>query len=107
MKWLLVRRLRSFVVLAAGASFVLNVALLMPAVYMMQVFDRVFTSNSVETLVMLGLITLLFLALGYFVDMVRARSLRSRSAARCNKQRRGLDAWTPTPCATSRSCELS
>jgi PrtD family type I secretion system ABC transporter len=75
MKWLLVRRLRSFVVLAAGASFVLNVALLMPAVYMMQVFDRVFTSNSVETLVMLGLITLLFLALGYFVDMVRTRSL--------------------------------
>jgi hypothetical protein len=36
---------------------------------------RVFTSNSVETLLMLGLITLLFLALGSFVDTVRARAL--------------------------------
>ena len=54
MKWLFVRRLRSFVLLAAAASFVLNIALLMPAIYMMQVFDRVFTSSSVETLVMLG-----------------------------------------------------
>jgi PrtD family type I secretion system ABC transporter len=75
MRWLFVKRLRSFVLLAAAASFVLNVALLMPAIYMMQVFDRVFTSNSVETLLMLGLITLLFLALGFFVDTVRARAL--------------------------------
>lgn len=75
MKWLFVRRLRSFVLLAAAASFVLNVALLMPAIYMMQVFDRVFTSNSVETLLMLGLITLLFLVLGSFVDTVRTRAL--------------------------------
>ena len=75
MRWLFVRRLRSFVLLAAAASLVLNIALLMPAIYMMQVFDRVFASNSVETLVMLGLITLLFLALGFFVDTVRARAL--------------------------------
>jgi PrtD family type I secretion system ABC transporter len=75
MRWLFVKRLRSFVLLAAAASFVLNVALLMPAIYMMQVFDRVFTSNSVETLLMLGLITLLFLALGFFVDTVRTRAL--------------------------------
>jgi PrtD family type I secretion system ABC transporter len=75
MKWLFVKRLRSFVLLAAAASFVLNVALLMPAIYMMQVFDRVFTSNSLETLVMLGAITLLFLALGSFVDTVRTRAL--------------------------------
>ena len=75
MKWLFVKRLRSFVLLAAAASFVLNIALLMPAIYMMQVFDRVFTSNSVETLIMLGLITLLFLALGFFIDTVRTRAL--------------------------------
>lgn len=75
MRWLFVKRLRSFVLLAAAASFVLNVALLMPAIYMMQVFDRVFTSNSVETLIMLGLITLLFLVLGLFVDTVRSRAL--------------------------------
>lgn len=75
MSWLFVRRLRSFVLLAAAASLVLNVALLMPAIYMMQVFDRVFTSNSVETLLMLGLITLLFLVLGFFIDTVRTRAL--------------------------------
>jgi PrtD family type I secretion system ABC transporter len=75
MSWLLAQRLRSLVLLAAGASLVLNLALLMPALYMMQVFDRVFSSGSVETLVMLSAITLLFLALSYFVDTVRARSL--------------------------------
>jgi PrtD family type I secretion system ABC transporter len=75
MRWLFVKRLRSFVALAAAASFVLNIALLMPAIYMMQVFDRVFTSHSVETLIMLGLITLLFLALGFFIDTVRTRAL--------------------------------
>jgi PrtD family type I secretion system ABC transporter len=73
--WLFVKRLRAFVVLAGLLSLVLNVALLMPAIYMMQVFDRVFASGSVETLVMLGAVTLLFLVLGYFLDTVRARAL--------------------------------
>jgi PrtD family type I secretion system ABC transporter len=75
MNWLFVKRLRSFVFLAGFMSLLLNVALLMPAVYMMQVFDRVFVSGSGETLIMLGAITLLFLALGYFLDTVRARAL--------------------------------
>jgi len=73
--WLFAKRLRPFVLLAAGASLVLNVALLMPALYMMQVFDRVFGSGSVETLVMLSLITLLFLGVGFCVDAARARAL--------------------------------
>jgi len=75
MSWLFAKRLRAFVVLACGASFILNVALLVPALYMMQVFDRVFTSRSVETLVMLSALVLLALVLGYFVDTVRARAL--------------------------------
>jgi PrtD family type I secretion system ABC transporter len=75
MSWLFVRRLRRFVLFAAFASLFLNVALLMPSVYMMQVFDRVFSSRSIETLVMLGAITLLFLGLGYFLDTVRVRTL--------------------------------
>jgi PrtD family type I secretion system ABC transporter len=75
MSWLFAKRLRSFVLLAGGASLVLNIALLMPAIYMMQVFDRVFASRSVETLTMLGLITLLFLGLAYFLDTVRTRAL--------------------------------
>jgi PrtD family type I secretion system ABC transporter len=75
MRWLFAKRLRPFVVLAGTASLLLNLALLMPALYMMQVFDRVFTSSSVETLVMLTLLTTLALALSYFLDTVRARSL--------------------------------
>ncbi len=75
MDWLLVKRLRAFVLLAGGASLLLNLALLMPALYMMQVFDRVFASRSVETLAMLSLLVLLALGLGYFADTVRARAL--------------------------------
>lgn len=75
MNWLFVKRLRPFVMLAGGASLLLNVAMLMPALYMLQVFDRVFTSRSVETLVMLTCFVLLALALCYFADTVRARAL--------------------------------
>ncbi len=75
MSWLFAKRLRSFVLLAGAASLILNVALLMPALYTMQVFDRVFASGSVETLVMLSAITLLFLVLSWFLDVARTRSL--------------------------------
>ena len=75
MSWLFARQLRPFVALAALASLVLNVALLVPAVYMVQVFDRVFASRSVETLVMLSALALLALTLGYFMDTVRSRAL--------------------------------
>jgi PrtD family type I secretion system ABC transporter len=47
----------------------------MPSIYMMQVFDRVFSSRSVETLVMLSALAFLALALGYCMDVVRARAL--------------------------------
>jgi PrtD family type I secretion system ABC transporter len=75
MSWLFVARLRPFVLLAGTASLLLNLALLMPSIYMMQVFDRVFSSRSLETLVMLGALALLALALGYCMDVVRAGAL--------------------------------
>lgn len=75
MSWLFVAQLRSFVLLAGAASLVLNLALLMPSIYMMQVFDRVFSSRSMETLVMLSALAFLALALGYCMDVVRARAL--------------------------------
>jgi len=75
MNWLFVARLRPFVLLAGTASLVLNLALLMPSIYMTQVFDRVFSSRSVETLVMLSTLALLALALGFCMDVVRARAL--------------------------------
>jgi PrtD family type I secretion system ABC transporter len=75
MSWLFVRQLRPFVLLAGAASLALNIALLMPALYMVQVFDRVFASRSVETLIMLSALALLALALGYCMDTARARAL--------------------------------
>jgi PrtD family type I secretion system ABC transporter len=75
MSWLFVSRLRPFVLLAGVASLLLNLALLMPSIYMMQVFDRVFSSRSVETLVMLSALAFLALALGYCMDVVRAGAL--------------------------------
>jgi PrtD family type I secretion system ABC transporter len=75
MRWLFAAQLRPFVLLAGAASLVLNLALLVPALYMVQVFDRVFASRSVETLAMLTLITAAALALAYCMDTVRARAL--------------------------------
>lgn len=75
MSWLFVAQLRPFVLLAGAASLLLNLALLMPSIYMMQVFDRVFSSRSVETLVMLSGLAFLALVLGYCMDIVRSRAL--------------------------------
>ena len=75
MNWLFAPQLRPHVLLAAAVSLVLNLALLAPALYMLQVFDRVFASRSVETLVMLSLLAVLALALAYFMDTVRAGAL--------------------------------
>jgi PrtD family type I secretion system ABC transporter len=75
MEWLLARQIRPFIKLAAFASLLLNLALLAPALYMLQVFDRVFASGSIETLVMLAVPVLLMLGLGYYMDAARARTL--------------------------------
>lgn len=85
MQWLLARQIRPFIQLAALASLLLNVALLAPALYMLQVFDRVFASGSIETLVMLAVPVLAMLALGYCMDAARARTLAAagRRVERC------------------------
>ena len=75
MDWLFSRQIRPFMKLAALASLLLNVALLAPALFMLQVFDRVFASGSIETLVMLGVPLLAMLVLGYYMDAARARTL--------------------------------
>ena len=81
MEWLFARHLRPFVLLAGAASLALNLALLAPALYMVQVFDRVFASRSVETLAMLSLAALLALVLGYCMDTARAGALAWAGAA--------------------------
>ena len=75
MRWLFVARLRPFVLLAAAASLVLNLALLVPSLYMLQVFDRVFASRSLETLLMLSLLAAGALALAYCMDTARSAAL--------------------------------
>jgi PrtD family type I secretion system ABC transporter len=75
MKWLFSPALRPSVLLAGLASLVLNVALLVPSLYMLQVFDRVFTSRSIETLVMLSGLAIASLVLAYMMDTARASAL--------------------------------
>ena len=75
MRWLFVQPLRHFVLLAAGASLLLNLAMLVPAIYSLQVFDRVFSSRSIETLLMLSALTLVALAFAYAMDVARSRAL--------------------------------
>ena len=64
--WLLLRRPLAFV---AGFSFFVNLLLLAPALFMLQLFDRVMVSQSRETLLMLllgmGVAFALMLALDY------------------------------------------
>ena len=60
---------------AGGFSLVLNLALLAPSLYMLQVFDRVLTTRSVETLVLLTLLTLGALLLMFVLDLLRGRLL--------------------------------
>lgn len=64
-----------FFVAAAGFSLVINLMLLLPSLYMLQVFDRVLATRSVETLAMLTLITGLGLLLMFALDLVRNRVL--------------------------------
>ena len=49
MHWLALAPLRPWIALAAGASLALNLAQLAPSLFMLQVFDRVLASGSVES----------------------------------------------------------
>lgn len=56
-------------------SMVVNVLLLAPTIYMLQVFDRVMVSQSQLTLLMVSLITLFFFLVGAFSEWMRSRVL--------------------------------
>lgn len=75
MSWLFTRSLLPLVALAAGLSLLLNVALLVPALYTLQVFDRVFASRSVETLAMLAALVAVAIGFAHAMDVLRARAL--------------------------------
>ncbi|MBL8352197.1 MAG: type I secretion system permease/ATPase [Burkholderiaceae bacterium] len=59
----------------------LNLTMLVPALFMLQVFDRVFSSRSIETLVMLTLISAVALVLMYFMDTARTSALAAAGKA--------------------------
>lgn len=60
-------------VLVGGLSFLANLLMLAPTLYMLQIFDRVLSSQSELTLLALSLVTLLF-----FVALALSEWLRSR-----------------------------
>ena len=58
-------------------SLVINLELLAPAIFMLQVFDRVLSTRSVETLVVVALIAVGTLALMGVLEFLRTRALSS------------------------------
>lgn len=77
---LAIRHCRDSFQSAAIFSFIINLLMLMPSIYMMQVYDRVLGSNSTSTLLMLTLLaTVLFILLGA-LEWVRSQILVRVSA---------------------------
>ena len=56
-------------------SFIANVLILSPTLYMMQVYDRVLMSLNITTLLILSLTILMFFLLMMFADIVRSKIL--------------------------------
>ena len=63
-------------------SLFINLLLLVPAFYMLQVYDRVLTSYSITTLVMLTLIMLLLMATYGALEWVRSGVHATRPAVK-------------------------
>jgi len=80
-----VGRLQRYFIYAGLFSLAINSLLLVPAIYMLQVFDRVLSGRSQETLVMLSAGALIALAMMAALDMLRARLLAACGLA--------LDRW--------------
>jgi PrtD family type I secretion system ABC transporter len=68
-----VAELRPLLRTVLGFSLVINLCMLAPSIFMLQVFDRVLSTGSVETLVMIGLIVVSMLLLMGWLDALRSR----------------------------------
>ena len=77
----LVSRLTPLFVYAALFSLAINLLLLAPPLYMLQVFDRVLSSRSEETLLVLTCAALVALAVMALLDVLRARLLLAAGVA--------------------------
>jgi PrtD family type I secretion system ABC transporter len=74
-------RFKKFFVNAALFSIFINLALLAPSLYMLQVFDRVLTSRSKETLIMLTLVAVIALLMMLALDFLRTLLLAKAGTA--------------------------
>jgi len=73
--------LRGLFITVGAFSCVINLLMLMPTLYMLQIYDRVLASRNVTTLAMLTLIMLGMLALEAALESVRGKALIRGSAA--------------------------
>lgn len=69
------RQCRPTLLWVLGFSLFVNALMLVPALYMLQVYDRVITTGSRETLLLLTLVVLFLMAVMGFLDVVRSRLL--------------------------------
>ena len=76
--------LRPYFYASAGFSFFINILMIVPALYMLQVYDRAVGSQSLSTLLMLTLIMVFLLTSMGGLDWVRGRVM-SRAAAKLDE----------------------
>ena len=69
------KKFRTFFIFAGVFSFVINMLLLTPSLYMLQVYDRVLASRSEETLLMLTIILGVAMVVMGGLELVRTRLL--------------------------------
>lgn len=67
--------LRAPLITALGFSLAINLAMLTPSLFMLQVFDRVLSTRSIETLLMLGVIAGVTMVVMGFLEYYRSRTL--------------------------------
>lgn len=73
--------LRPYLVAAAGFSVALNILALVSPIYMLQVYDRVLTTGSLETLILLSAIAVFLLVIFLFAEAGRRRVLARAAQA--------------------------
>jgi len=70
------RQFRPIFIHAGIFSFFINLIILVPSLYMLQVFDRVLTSRSNDTLLLLTLGTVIAMLVMFFLEVTRSRLMR-------------------------------
>ena len=66
---------RSLFMVVGLFSFFINALMLTVPIYMLQLYDRVLTSRSLDTLLMLSIVAVVMLVTGGVVDFARSRVL--------------------------------